>query len=160
MCSNLIFMEISKEFLPVMKSSLVDYHSAELQKVMLLSEEAAHNITQGQIQMLDNIDRQSDNHQYLVSAQYDGKMIGGAWYSAVPHQAAVLLWFFIDEKYQNRGFGKRLMQHIMDNCKNMEASGFALHVFSHNEKAIKLYQYFGLQEVGKEMYINWSASSR
>lgn len=158
MHSNLKFIEMPNEYLPVFKAGLFSYHSAQLQQALSLPIETAHGITQRQMQIIDDIDRQGKNNQYLVSAKYNGHIVGGAWYSAAPQESAVLFWVFIEEKYQKQGFGKKLMQHVINSCRTMGASGFALHVFTKNETAIKLYRDFGLHEVGKEMYLGWSAS--
>lgn len=47
-----------------------------------------------------------------------------------------------------KGFGKKMMQEIIDFCKNKGVSRIELSVAAHNEKAIKLYENVGFTKEG------------
>lgn len=80
---------------------------------------------------------------YLV-LEIDKKVHGyiGLWLE----DSADVINFYVDEEYQNLGFGTMLFQFAIELCQMSKMKSISLEVRSSNEKAKKLYKKFGLKE--------------
>ena len=56
---------------------------------------------------------------------------------------------YVDEKYQGMGFGSMIMEFIISLCEDCEIACLSLEVRESNEKAIALYEKFGLSVKAK-----------
>lgn len=61
---------------------------------------------------------------------------------------AHLLTIGVDTRYQGRGFGARMLRHLMENSRLNGASKLFLEVRPSNDKAVALYRHFGFQQIG------------
>ncbi len=52
----------------------------------------------------------------------------------------------VDQAFQNRGYGKALVQYAIDHAERIKASIMTLEVRISNEKAIQLYESFGFKK--------------
>jgi ribosomal-protein-alanine N-acetyltransferase len=59
-----------------------------------------------------------------------------------------LLNISIAASQQRRGFGARLLLHVMDCARRAGASTLMLEVRPSNDKAIELYRQFGFEQIG------------
>lgn len=59
----------------------------------------------------------------------------------------------IGKRYQQKGYGKLLLQKIINDCKEKKYSDIVLNVYTFNKKAISLYNSFGFQELSKDMIL-------
>ena len=82
--------------------------------------------------------------QYVV-LEIDGKVHGYMGLSITDN--VQIINFYVDEEYQNMGFGTMMMEFVIDVCESSQASSITLEVRKSNTKALKLYQKFGLKEV-------------
>ena len=86
-------------------------------------------------------------------AEYNGCIIGQASVSLVRnyeryrHRAEV--GFVILKDYCNMGIGSKLMQECINWCKNNDITQIELNVVTNNTRAIKMYQKFGFEILGK-----------
>ena len=56
--------------------------------------------------------------------------------------------FFIDEKYQGKGYGKILLQHIINDCKRVKIKTLIAILLDVNKRSIRLLKKFGFQKWG------------
>lgn len=54
--------------------------------------------------------------------------------------------FYIDEEYQGMGFGNMIMEFVINICEMSKVKSLTLEVRPSNERALKLYEKFGLQK--------------
>jgi ribosomal protein S18 acetylase RimI-like enzyme len=59
----------------------------------------------------------------------------------------------IEKEYQNKGYGKALMDYIIKYAKEEEYNDIILSVYCFNEKAIKLYEKKGFKKLTQEMIL-------
>jgi len=57
--------------------------------------------------------------------------------------AGEIIQMYVKPEYQNRGFGKSLMRHILDTCKSAPISTILLEVVNENTSAVKVYEQSG-----------------
>jgi len=72
-------------------------------------------------------------------------------------EAYGILRFMIDRKYQNKGFGTKALQKVLDYIRSFpqgEASAVYLSYAPENEVARQLYATFGFQEIGMDDEVN------
>jgi ribosomal-protein-alanine N-acetyltransferase len=61
---------------------------------------------------------------------------------------AHLLNIGISPRYQGRGYGARMLRHIMSVAKSHGAGKLFLEVRPSNEQAVSLYRHFGFRQIG------------
>ena len=90
--------------------------------------------------------------QYLV-LEISGKVAGyiGLWIA----DNMQILNFYVDKEYQNMGYGSMMMEFVVKVCEKSHITSLTLEVRESNEKAIRLYKKFGLEEVAvRKNYYN------
>ncbi len=66
----------------------------------------------------------------------------GLW---ITSEVADVINFYVDEQYQGQGFGKMLLEFVIELCKMSDVQSISLEVRETNEKAIKLYEKNGFE---------------
>ena len=84
-------------------------------------------------------------------AETDGHIVGRLslardTHPASPHVAD--LGLMVAESHRRRGIGRALLQRAVEWAKEAEIEKLELHVFPHNEPAIRLYEEFGFEREG------------
>lgn len=96
---------------------------------------------------------QSETGLYVV-AEHNGILVGHAILDPLKLAVTahvVVLTIAIHEGYQGRGFGKKLMAHLVAWARaNPKIDKFELQVRSSNERAISLYKSLGFVEEGRK----------
>ena len=96
---------------------------------------------------------QSETGLFVV-AEHNGTLVGHAILDPLKLAVTahvVVLTIAIHEGYQGRGFGKRLMVHLISWTRaNPKIEKFELQVRSSNERAISLYKSLGFIEEGRK----------
>ena len=59
----------------------------------------------------------------------------------------------VDEEYQNKGYGKKLLDYIIKYTKDEKYSDIELYVYCFNKKAIKLYEEYGFKNLTQNMIL-------
>ena len=59
----------------------------------------------------------------------------------------------VDEEYQNKGYGKKLLDYIIKYTKDEKYSDIELYVYCFNKKAIKLYEEYGFENLTQNMIL-------
>lgn len=78
-------------------------------------------------------------HMYFFVMELDQKVIGYIG-SYILYEEAELLNFVIDEEHQHKGYGQKLLNHILEIAKEKEVLHITLEVRVDNTKAINFYQ--------------------
>lgn len=64
----------------------------------------------------------------------------GVW---IDGEASQIINFYVDDEYQNQGFGSMMLEFVIELCKMSNLNVLSLEVRESNEKAIKLYEKYG-----------------
>jgi len=59
----------------------------------------------------------------------------------------------VDEKHQNKGYGKKLLDYIIKYAKDENYNDIELYVYCFNKKAIKLYEEYGFENLTQNMIL-------
>jgi ribosomal-protein-alanine N-acetyltransferase len=84
---------------------------------------------------------------YFVALE-DGQIIGYAGYWLILEEAHITT-IGTDPAVQRRGYGERMLVHLIDHAAQAEAKWLTLEVRISNEPAIKLYEKYGFSSLGK-----------
>ncbi|MFC7371610.1 GNAT family N-acetyltransferase [Fictibacillus iocasae] len=93
-------------------------------------------------------DREKTENHYLKNIVVEGETIGYLWYAVHKEQQpnyAYLYEIFVSAEHRGRGFGKQVMTLFMQEVKALGIDDVWLHVFGHNNGALKLYQQLGFE---------------
>ncbi len=70
-----------------------------------------------------------------------GETIGQVWFNVENDKKRAFLYdIMIHEPYRGKGYGRKTLQLVEENVREMGASHLGLHVFAHNQVAINLYK--------------------
>jgi putative acetyltransferase len=94
--------------------------------------------------------RRSSNAAVFV-AEDEGAIIGRLSLARDPHPASLHvadLGLMVAASHRRRGIGKALLVRAVRWAREVEVEKLELHVFPHNEPAIRLYEQFGFEQEG------------
>ena len=66
----------------------------------------------------------------------------------VMYERAELININVNEEYQNNHIASKLLEYMIEDCKNKDVNSITLEVKETNTKAIHLYQKYGFKQVG------------
>jgi ribosomal protein S18 acetylase RimI-like enzyme len=85
---------------------------------------------------------------FVLNKEYDNEYSNGIWnYNG--NNFIVLHRLCLNTKYQNKGFGTKIMLHIENYLKSKNINSIRLDAFSENLIALKLYNKLGYKKVGE-----------
>lgn len=85
-------------------------------------------------------------HHYLFSAKDGDTLLGFVWFQASGaenNRRAFVLDVIVEEAHRGKGHGKALMRLAEEEASKLGLRRIGLHVFGHNEPAIRLYRSLG-----------------
>jgi ribosomal protein S18 acetylase RimI-like enzyme len=85
---------------------------------------------------------------YFFHIENDNKDIGHLWYM-LKDKVCFICDFMIYQDFRRQGFAYKSLQHLEDKMSNPDCQHIGLHVFGHNQPAIKLYKKYGFSR-GKD----------
>ena len=88
---------------------------------------------------------------YVISGEYDEQYNNAEW-KYETDSAYILHRFCVSPKVQNRGIGKKVLQYIEQQIKDMGYKSVRLDTFTENPFAQKLYRHNGYESRG---YADW-----
>jgi ribosomal protein S18 acetylase RimI-like enzyme len=88
---------------------------------------------------------------FVLNKEYDEDYANGQWeYNA--DNFMVLHRFCVNTEYQNRGFGKKTMEHMEEYLKNNGVEAIRLDAFSKNPFSLSLYAKLGYKKTGEALW--------
>lgn len=94
---------------------------------------------------------QNDNpDEFRVFAEYEGKIVGYAWFGISNRFRFPVLGIGISDDFQGRRLGGALMDSLAAEAKRRGLPGLCLTVFKTNERGVKLYTSRGYRIVGEK----------
>jgi RimJ/RimL family protein N-acetyltransferase len=90
-------------------------------------------------------------HAAVFVAEYDGGVVGRLSLARDSHPASVHvadLGLMVAAAHRRRGIGRLLLGQAVEWARETGVEKLELHVFPHNEPAIKLYERFGFEREG------------
>jgi len=83
-------------------------------------------------------------YAYYFVLEIDNKVRGyiSVW---ITFEVADIINFYVDKEYQGMGFGKMLLEFIIELCRLSKVQSISLEVRETNEKAISLYEKYGFK---------------
>jgi len=98
------------------------------------------------------ITHNSNQYQFAIVSLEDDKLIGNCGIQGIEQirQCAEVGLFIGDEKNRNKGYGKEVLNLLLDYSFNyLNINNIMLKVFSFNERAINCYKKVGFKEIGR-----------
>lgn len=93
----------------------------------------------------------------LWIAEADGQTVGSIAIVRVDDSTAQLRWFLVDERYQGKGIGGRLIQTALDFCKEKDYTHVFLWTFKGLDQARTLYDKVGFALTEEKSNHEWSS---
>lgn len=96
-------------------------------------------------------------NNYLFSIiDENNDIIGVIWINKKDSNSCFIYDICINDNFQGRGYGLMAMQEVENFAKSLGAETIGLHVFGHNNRAIKLYEKLGYKatniSMSKQLY--------
>ncbi|PWI25104.1 GNAT family N-acetyltransferase [Kurthia sibirica] len=91
--------------------------------------------------LLPNDENTKDHH--LFSIQQDLLLVGMIWLHQSSTTASFIYDFIIFDEFQRKGYGEQAMKLLEIEARKLGIEEIGLHVFGHNNGAIKLYNKLG-----------------
>lgn len=96
-------------------------------------------------------------NNYLFSIiDKNNDVIGMIWINKKDSNSCFIYDICINDKFQGKGYGLMAMIEVENFAKSLGAETIGLHVFGHNNKAIKLYEKLGYKatniSMSKQLY--------
>ncbi|WKA56152.1 GNAT family N-acetyltransferase [Planococcus shixiaomingii] len=126
---------------------LVAEYAGEHIKAGTWDPEEAHGLAQSQIQQLVPEGLGTSGHRFFIALD-KSEPVGSVWLNIQPREKKKQAFIFdlkIEEQQQGKGYGKAIMAALDEYAKAENFEKIALHVFAHNERALKLYQTMGYE---------------
>lgn len=115
-------------------------------KIRVYKKEDIPMITSLALKLHDNYIFNLDTYSSCLILEEDDNIIGFISYSII-YDRAEIIDVIIDEKYRNKGYGKKLVSEVIDIALGNSCNNITLEVSLLNENAIKLYENMGFEIV-------------
>lgn len=130
-------------------NAVIDY-AKEKVKAGTWCEEEARDLSEKTFSQLLPQGVDTEN-QYLFSIMETDKQvkIGYLWFQysqTLVRKDAFIFDFVIFEEFRGKGYGYESLKAFEEEAKKLDIEKVTLHVFSHNKRAIALYQKFGFED--------------
>ncbi len=116
-------------------------------KINIYKKEDIPMITSLATKLHDNYIFNLDTYSNCLVLEEDDNIIGFISYSII-YDRAEIIDVIIDEKYRNKGYGKKLVSEVIDLAFSNNCNNITLEVSTLNKVAIKLYKNMGFEIVG------------
>ena len=93
----------------------------------------------------------------LWIAEVDGTIAGSVAIVRVDHHTAQFRWFIVEQEYQKRGIGSRLMETALDFCREHQYTNLFLWTFKGLDAARRLYDQAGFVLTEEKPNHEWSS---
>jgi L-amino acid N-acyltransferase YncA len=70
------------------------------------------------------------------------------FYGRPAYRATAEISIYLDENFRGQGYGKRILQHVINQCSELRLKNLIGYIFSHNETSLNLFRNFGFQQWG------------
>ncbi len=87
---------------------------------------------------------------YIVSVVLGEEVIGSLWYQKLNEKTLFICDILIYEEFRGKGYGKLTLQELDKVTRELGLGQILLHVFSYNERAIRLYEKHGYVTASEE----------
>lgn len=122
-----------------------DYAKEKVEAGVWKAEEAPHLSREAILRLLPEGLATKDQYLYMIEEE-GGSPIGFIWlYVDQGKQEAFLYEISLYEEWRGRGLGKAVMAAMEQQAKELGAKSVGLHVFGHNQRALRLYEKSGYQ---------------
>ena len=68
-----------------------------------------------------------------------------SFYGRPAYNGTVEISIYLDEKVRGKGYGKKVLQYAIDNCRQYGIKTLLGYIFAHNEPSLKLFEHFGFE---------------
>lgn len=98
----------------------------------------------------EDICRDDNPGAYRVVAEYDGRIVGYAWFNPWKHSPYCTVGIGVSDDFQGKRLGGALMDALEAEARARKLPGLRLTVYKTNERGVRLYASRGYQIVGEE----------
>jgi L-amino acid N-acyltransferase YncA len=94
-------------------------------------------------------DEHNSTSRPLWMIEDEGKIIGWAsfqsFYGRPAYNATVEVSIYLDPSQRGKGYGKKVLQHVMEEAPALEVKTLLGFIFAHNEPSLRLFEGFGFK---------------
>jgi ribosomal protein S18 acetylase RimI-like enzyme len=122
-------------------------------------EATDHDSDDNKQKMIEVYEHSAKYNAYFVCLMYDNTLLGWvqidkAFDFLTGNEIGWINDLYVKKPYRREGYSKLLMEKALKEFRKNGYSDVRLNVYSHNEKAIKLYEKMGFKDVSKFMKIS------
>jgi RimJ/RimL family protein N-acetyltransferase len=150
---NLVPMT-EEEVVKFNEESIIDYAESQIEAGVWLKETAFQQSRELFERALPDELSAEGNHFYLIKDESIPETVGGINLivgGGKLDPIAFIGYIIIDEPHRNKGYGTQALQAVEIKAKALGVRRIALHVFSHNQAAKRLYEKMGYSITGYQM---------
>jgi L-amino acid N-acyltransferase YncA len=85
-------------------------------------------------------------------AQLEDEVVGWLslqmFYGRAAYAKTVEVSLYIDPRYQRRGIGRKLIEHMIKYCSSLDLTTLVCFIFAHNIPSLNLFKNFGFESWG------------
>lgn len=137
------------DFADYVPNAIVEYADQKV-KAGTWDEEEALNLSKESFEkLLPNGENTEGHYLFSIVELIKQRKIGYLWFQCFASLAAKTAFindFYIFEEFRGRGYGTQAMKALDTEVRKLQISKITLHVFSHNKRAIALYQKAGFED--------------
>ena len=134
----------SNEFQRYLSFAIKNYASEHVRAGNWEESEAVDKAAQEYENLLP--DGKNTTNQYLFTIRDGEHEVGIIWLAKRSAEKGFIYDIYISEENQGKGYGRKAMEEIEKEAKNLGLKSIGLHVFGHNALARDLYEKIGYVE--------------
>jgi ribosomal protein S18 acetylase RimI-like enzyme len=143
-----------EEFGDYLEQEIREYAAENVRAGYWTEEEALERSRKAHEELLPNGIKTKDHLLYRIQIPESGEKVGAMWLNVsldTPHPSGFIFDIILDEAQRGKGYGKQAMLALEEVAKGMGLESLALHVFTHNTTAMKLYEKLGYTVTSQNM---------
>jgi ribosomal protein S18 acetylase RimI-like enzyme len=127
-------------------AEMVPKYASEGGRATNMSAEAAMEFAQRQLSKILFDGRHTPGQHLSMVEDADGVVVGRVWYASQHHREPTRIFLYdivVDPAQRGRGLGAAVLLALEEEARRLGVEVVGLHVFTHNEGAIRLYERLG-----------------
>ncbi|MDQ7094456.1 GNAT family N-acetyltransferase [Desulfosporosinus sp. PR] len=137
------------DFHDYLPNAIAEYANQKVKAGTWREKEALNLSKESFAKLLPNGVNTENHYLFSIIEPINQIKIGYLWFQCFDSLAAKTAFindFYIFEEFRGKGYGTQAMEALDAEVRKLQVSKITLHVFSHNKRAIALYQKAGFED--------------